>query len=363
MAKRAVYTMNDFRSPPRDGSGWKRVCRERVLSEKFIENHADEVDWVNVSIYQARYISLDFALRFKDRIHWYAYLKARKDANMVLSEENLEKCFSEGLFPDFGDSFAANCKLPMNFIFRHKSVILNTPLLFINQKFSEEDLEKLIDAAKPLSKDRWVDISCFQDFSNAFIFRHLRDLDIEKVLACHDFPEETLEKIIALAGPISEKAWTSIAHQNISENFIRRHKNKLPWETICSYQKLAEPFMEEMSDFLSWPNVSARQKLSESFIRKHVNQLSLEALCQYQVLSERLIEDISHVLTPDCWRIISFQQTISENFMAKHKENIDWKRVSEHRSLTMPFIQRFWDLLDHKELARRKDLPFSVNCV
>lgn len=361
MAKRVVYTMNDFRSPPRDESGWKRVCRERILSEKFIEDHADEIDWVNVSIYQARYISLDFALRFKKRIAWYAYLKARKDANMVLSEEDLEKCFSEGLFFDFGDSFAANCKLPMSFIFRHKSVPLNASLFFINQKFSEEDLEKLIDAAKPLSKDQWADISCFQDFSNAFIFRHLRDLDIEKVLACHDFPEETLEKIIALAGPISEKAWTSIAHQNISENFIRRHKNELPWKTICSYQKLTEPFMEEMSDFLSWPDVSARQKLTEPFIRKHINQLSLEDLCLCQVLPERLIEDFAYRLTPDCWRAISYHQTMSEDFMARHKKDIDWKCVSMYGSLTMSFIRRFWDLLDHDALAQRRDLPFSIN--
>ena len=47
MSKRIVYTMDDFRSPPKDRKGWYRVCRDRILSEKFIEDHADEVYWLN----------------------------------------------------------------------------------------------------------------------------------------------------------------------------------------------------------------------------------------------------------------------------------------------------------------------------
>ena len=362
MAKRVVYTMEDFRSPPKNESGWKRVCRDRILSEKFIEDHADEVDWVNVSTYQARYISLDFALRFKKRIAWYAYLIARKNANMVLSEEELEKCFSEGLFTNYGNSFWAHCEISVNFIRRHESVISNASLLFMNQRFSEEELEEIIGIAKSISDSQWRDISYFQNFSDAFIFRHLSELNVTGVLGAHKLPEETLKKIIDMKSPLPGAAWSAIAQQNISENFIRRHKNELPWETICSYQKLTEPFMEEMSDFLSWPDVSARQKLSEPFIRKHINQLSLEDLCLCQVLPERLIEDFAYKLTPDCWSAISYHQTMSEDFMARHKKDIDWKCVSMYGSLTMSFIRRFWDLLDHDALAQRRDLPFSINC-
>ena len=70
MAEKIIYTMKDLDSPPKSKEDWKDVCTRERLSESFIREHTNDVYWPCVSIYQAKWISIDFAIK-SGEIIWY----------------------------------------------------------------------------------------------------------------------------------------------------------------------------------------------------------------------------------------------------------------------------------------------------
>mgnify|MGYP002260200393 CR=1 FL=1 len=64
----------------------------------------------------------------------------------------------------------------------------------------------------------------------------------------------------------------------LSEDFIRRNKDVVDWETVSQYQILSEPFVEEFKDRVSWRHISKYQNLSETFIHKHANKVDWDSI-------------------------------------------------------------------------------------
>lgn len=63
--------------------------------------------------------------------------------------------------------------------------------------------------------------------------------------------------------------------QDLSEQFIEKHKNLVNWTAISKYQKLSESFIEKYNDDVNWYNILVYQKhLSDKFKEKHMRKVS-----------------------------------------------------------------------------------------
>lgn len=125
-------------------------------------------------------------------------------------------------------------------------------------------------------------------------------------------------------------SWKHISiYPFLSENFMRKHKNKLYWTGICYCQELSEDFIREMKDFVCWTNISRRQILSESFIKENFHLLDTNAISIFQKLSEDFI--IENIKSLDL-KLILEKQELSHEFYLKfdktyYKKNDNVKKV------------------------------------
>lgn len=106
-----------------------------------------------------------------------------------------------------------------------------------------------------------------------------------------------------------EQISTMCRNQHLTENFMRNYAKWLDWNMISLYQKLSEPFIEEMADYINW-----------------------SAICN--------------------WYRHPF---FSEEFMDKWKNRLDWTSLSKHcTSLTKDFIYSHMDYIQINELLRNE---------
>ena len=56
--------------------------------------------------------------------------------------------------------------------------------------------------------------------------------------------------------------------QKLTENFIRKHADKIQWHLIPIYQTLSLDFIREFADKMNWLAVSVNQHLNERFIEE-----------------------------------------------------------------------------------------------
>ena len=63
-------------------------------------------------------------------------------------------------------------------------------------------------------------------------------------------------------------------------------------EVISYYQNLSEEFIEKHSDKLDWYYISSQQNLSEEFIRKHIDKINTYSLMNNNYISRELKNQI-----------------------------------------------------------------------
>lgn len=92
------------------------------------------------------------------------------------------------------------------------------------------------------------------------------------------------------------------------------------WLRISCY-KLSERAIDEFKDRLSWFYVSEKP-MTEEFMRKHIDKLNFTKISKYQKLSNSFIEDFADLLE---WNYISEYQNIDEYLLYKfkHRLNLD----------------------------------------
>ena len=82
--------------------------------------------------------------------------------------------------------------------------------------------------------------------------------------------------------------WIS-KYQDLSEEFIEEHSNKVHWNRISIFQKLSEEFIEKYSDKVHWNWISEYQDLSEEFIEEHSNKVHWVSISKYQSSSDKVL--------------------------------------------------------------------------
>jgi hypothetical protein len=85
----------------------------------------------------------------------------------------------------------------------------------------------------------------------------------------------------------------------LTDKFIQKHKDKLNWCMLCLYQKLTPETINKCIDEIQtcpsqglfWRHLSKFQQLTEDFIHDHADKLYWYYICKHQNLSETFIID------------------------------------------------------------------------
>ncbi len=107
-------------------------------------------------------------------------------------------------------------------------------------------------------------------------------------------------------------------YQPLSEDFMHRHFNSLPMDSICRARTLSESFIHENIERFWGTTLGQYQRLSVAFIDEHMDYLYMCDVCKYQALTEEFME--STYALP--WKKISKHQKFSFEFMHRHKADL-----------------------------------------
>ena len=110
--------------------------------------------------------------------------------------------------------------------------------------------------------------------------------------------------------PDKNTDWGNICYtEELSENFMRKYKDKVNWSSVSYRQDLSEDFIREFQDRIDWWWILRTQNLSESFIREFKNKIDWNVISAYQELSEDFIKEFNltsykHLgLKPINWKV------------------------------------------------------------
>ncbi len=111
-------------------------------------------------------------------------------------------------------------------------------------------------------------------------------------------------------------------HQDISEGFIERNKDKVCWLVISTEKKLSEPFMERnLVNSFFWDKISRHQQLSEGFMLKHENKLNWSLLIMFQRFSPQFAINVGWT-DYDCMRRIKNNCVMTDDEKNNIIENV-----------------------------------------
>lgn len=200
---------------------WKSVSKHKGLTEDFIREFANEVDWCWISAYQN--LSEDFIREFADKV----------DVFYISRYQHL----SEEFIREFAD------KVDWSWISRYQH---------LSEDFIGE-FKYRVD---------WYWISARQQLSENFIKEFKDKVDWDNISAYQRLSEEFIREFK------DEVDWGCICdYQHLSEDFIREFKDKVYWYSISKYQHLYEEFIDELKCWLnvnliadSWHYISTEEK-------------------------------------------------------------------------------------------------------
>jgi phosphoribosylanthranilate isomerase len=148
--------------------------------------------------------------------------------------------------------------------------------------------------------------------------------------------------------------WHNISiHQKLSEDFIREFKDEIDWYYISMYQKLSESLIREFKDEVNWYYISRHQKLSENFIKKFKDRVHWNRISEYQKLSENFIRESKDKVS---WYCIPVYQKLSEDFIKEFKDRVDWHYISKYQELSENFIREFKDEVNWYNISAYQNL-------
>jgi hypothetical protein len=151
-----------------------------------------------------------------------------------------------------------------------------------------------------------------------------------------------------------KRNWNNISkYQILSEDFIRKFKNKVNWEYISQYQKFSKDFIREFQDKVNWSMISTYQKFSEDFIREFQDKVNWRRVSKCQKFSEDFIREFQHKVD---WRRVSIYQKLSEDFIREFQHKVDWRRISIFQKISEDFIREFKNKVDWRYISKYQKL-------
>lgn len=136
----------------------------------------------------------------------------------------------------------------------------------------------------------------------------------------------------------------------ITYDLIQKYGDRLFIHEITRHginESIVNYYLPKM-DHICWINVSQFTKLSEEFIKKHIDKLNLQFIVKYQDISEEYLITIIDNLGSNedhigLFQSISLHQKLSYDFMLKYKDNLHIKNLIRNKNILRNDIYKLFD--------------------
>ncbi len=384
-------------------ANWKQLSKNEKLSEPFIRDNADFLDWNAVSAGQA--LTLSMLIDLKDKVKWKKIadnphldddlkliacykldfkrlLKKEKDTLPLSFIEKYYRAWQDS--NDFSECWAiisSQYQLSKDFI-HHFRFLLNWAMLRKKQKHIETTFWYDYPLFFVIGKSKGYHTPsqpAFEALSEQDILDNIARMDWFRLCKSQQLSEAFIEQLIPLVGH-STSFWRNIsAFQKLSEPFIvkyhaalywdrlsvnnnkvlseellLRFANKdLNWSWISEHYHLSAETIEHLKDKLHWERLSCNEAncLTEAIIRKYEDRWHWPWIWSYQQLSEDFIRAYIHKVE---WKYFWKSQVsvLSEQFLREYEEKVNWYMVARLGNVSEDFIREFeakfdsvWDWL------------------
>lgn len=274
------------------------ISKWQNLTEEFIEQHAEEVDWSEISSHQV--LSEDFMKKWENKINW----------NFLHQTQGLSKQFVMEIYNEF---------------------MLNAShLVNYNMKFTQSFIERYYD----VFKWDWTLISRYVNLNDKFIIKYKKKLHLDDIARfqkhlSEKFAEKYLIEYISLY----------IANHKVHTDFIREHVDKIEplyWIDIINTQQWDENTIREFMPYINW-NISYIN-IDWNFLREFNIDIIWRSKLVYIKLNEHNLEEFKDKLD---WQRVCEYQTLSEKFIEKYSEKWNWNEVERYQKLSKNFIKKY----------------------
>ena len=233
---------------------WARLSLCESLTEDFIQEFKDKVDWTCISRYP--HLSEDFIRKFADRVDWY-YISAYQ-------------CLSENFIREFADRVAWGWivkyqQLSEDFIREFKDKV-NWNYISANQHLSENFIREFKDEVN------WAWISAYQHLSKEFIEEFKDKIHMNFIAdSWHYKSVEEKKKAVMDTGLYECHDDYFIAYKGIRKDRYSRFSFQYQYLKGHTYETWCDCSSNESSyGFSAWTKEGAREYCKELIVRVKV---------------------------------------------------------------------------------------------
>ena len=233
---------------------WERLSLCESLTEDFIQEFKDKVDWFSISRYP--HLSEDFIRKFADKVDWY-YISAYQ-------------CLSEDFIREFQDRVAWDWivkyqPLSEDFIREFKDKV-NWNYISANQHLSENFIREFKDEVN------WAWISAYQHLSKEFIEEVKDNLYMNFIAdSWHYKSVEEKKKAVMDTGLYECHDDYFIAYKGIRKDRYSRFSFQYQYLKGHTYETWCDCSSNESSyGFSAWTKEGAREYCKELIVRVKV---------------------------------------------------------------------------------------------
>ena len=107
------------------------------------------------------------------------------------------------------------------------------------------------------------------------------------------------------------------------------------WRSISYHQQLSEQFIDKYKDKLSWKNLCETQRMSEKFIEEHLSytKMWMDTLVEFHTFSEQFLDKYFGMINPV---FVARCENLSEEFIKKHFKDDEY----------LTHVAKNWNLYD-----------------
>jgi len=173
-------------------------------------------------------------------------------------------------------------------------------------------------------------------------------------------PEDLLNAIIKNTSKGLDLIKSILQHQKLSQDFIKKYINDSNYSYKISLNKnLSEELITDLDDAkINWDNYFSTHKLSEDFIRKFKDKVSWTTIINTQDLSEDFLMEFKDEIK---WHdiITEVYKNLPKNIIENIKNNIKWDDIFYYTLTEWDEIKKCMPSKHEDFIRKFQDMPFN----
>lgn len=239
---------------------WTFLCRQQFVPLRIVDEYKSWIDFNELS--RARTLDFDVLRKYD---YEFDLAKVLKNAQNI-PEDILAKYIT-----DYSSTIIQFQRVSEEFIETHLQH-LKPRHVCEYQRLSESFIRKhakwvdwnYVSQYQSLSRGfieefsanvNWSGVSEYQFLQADFVIHHAKDVNWYAIFRCNSWDSEDIVKLIEVA-PMTDALWSVLSTvQDLSEDIIRKNKNKLDWSLISLHQKISIDFLREFKQCIVWSKI------------------------------------------------------------------------------------------------------------